>query len=93
MDAIEKIEKKLSYYENQNITENKILHEQLNEFLEKEKLYKDKDEILSLYNQVNKFKIITSNHNRKREFDSKFIKEENSQLKDEYNILKVNMIK
>ena len=86
MDAIEEIEKKLSDYENQYITENKILRDQLNEFMEKEKLYKD--EILSLYNQVNELKIITSNHNIKREFDSKIIKEENIQLKDEYNLIK-----
>ena len=86
MDAIEEIEKKLSDYENQYITENKILHEQLNEFIEKEKLYQE--EISSLYDQVSELKIVTSSHNKKREFDSKLIKEENNQLKDEYNLIK-----
>ena len=86
MEAIEEIEKKLTNYENQYISENKLLIQKVNEYIEKEKLYKE--EILSLYNQVSELKLISSNHNKKTEFDSKIIKEENLQLKDEYNIIK-----
>ena len=86
MDAIEEIEKKLSNYEDHYISENKLLNRKINEYIEKEKKYKE--QILSLYNQINELKIISSNHNKKAEFGSKLIKEENIQLKDEYNSIK-----
>ena len=86
MEAIEEIEKKLSNYENFYVSENKLLNQKLNEFIEKEKKYKD--QIISLLNQVNELKVISSKNNIKVELGSKFIKEENEQLKDEYNSLK-----
>ena len=86
MNAIEEIERKLSNYENQYISENKLLIEKVNEYMEKEQYYKE--QILSLFNQVNELKLISSNHNKKSEFDSKFIKEENIKLKEEYDSIK-----
>ena len=86
MDAIEEIEQKLLNYENQYVSENKLLVEKVNEFMEREQNYKD--QILSLFNQVNELKLITTNHNKKSELDAKLIKEENIQLKEEYNSIK-----
>ena len=86
MNAIEEIQQKLSNYENQYISENKLLIEKVNEFMEREQYYKD--QILSLFNQVNELKLITTNRNKKTEYDAKFLKEENIQLKEEYNSIK-----
>ena len=88
MDAIEEIEKKLSNYEEYYISENKLLTKKVNEFIEKERKYKE--EILSLYNQIEELKLISSNNNKKSKFDSKILKEENNQIKDEYNSVKNN---
>ena len=54
--------------------------------MEREQYYKD--QILSLFNQVNELKLITTNRNKKTEYDAKFLKEENIQLKEEYNSIK-----
>ena len=67
MDVIEEIEKKLSNYEDYYISENKLLAEKLNEYIEKEKKYKE--EILCLYNQIEELKLISSNNNKKNKFD------------------------
>ena len=42
MDAIEEIEKKLSNYENQYISENKLLLEKVNEYIEKKNFIRNK---------------------------------------------------
>ena len=86
MDAISEIEQKLADYENHYIFENKLLTDKLNEYIDKEKKYKE--QIISLYNKIDELNFISSNKNKKNEFDSKLIKEENIQIKDEYNLIK-----
>ena len=86
MDAISEIEQKLADYENHYIFENKLLTDKLNDYIDKEKKYKE--HIISLYNKIDELKFITSNKSKKNEFDSKLIKEENIQIKDEYNLIK-----
>ena len=86
MDAISEIEQKLADYENHYIFENKLLTDKLNEYIDKEKKYKE--HIISLYNKIDELKFINSNKSKKNEFDSKLIKEENIQIKDEYNLIK-----
>lgn len=86
MDAISEIEQKLADYENHYIFENKLLTDKLNDYIDKEKKYKE--HIISLYNKIDELKFINSNKSKKNEFDSKLIKEENIQIKDEYNLIK-----
>ena len=86
MDAISEIEQKLTDYENHYIFENKLLTDKLNDYIDKEKKYKE--HIISLYNKIDELKFINSNKSKKNEFDSKLIKEENIQIKDEYNLIK-----
>ena len=86
MDAISEIEQKLADYENHYIFENKLLTDKLNDYIDKEKKYKE--QIISLYNKIDELKFINSNKSKKNEFDSKLIKEENIQIKDEYNLIK-----
>ena len=86
MDAISEIEQKLTDYENHYILENKLLTDKLNDYIDKEKKYKE--QIISLYNKIDELKFISSHKNKKNEFDSKLIKEENIQIKDEYNLIK-----
>jgi len=87
MDAISEIEQKLADYENHYIFENKLLTDKLNDYIDKEKKYKE--QILSLYNKIDELNYISSNKSKKNEFDSKLIKEENIQIKDEYNSIKM----
>ena len=86
MDAISEIEQKLTDYENHYIFENKLLTDKLNDYIDREKKYKE--QIISLYNKIDELKFINSNKSKKNEFDSKLIKEENIQIKDEYNLIK-----
>ena len=87
MDAISEIEQKLTDYENHYIFENKLLTDKLNDYINKEKKYKE--QIISLYNKIDELNYISSNQNKKNEFDSKLLKEENIQIKDEYNSIKM----
>ena len=88
MEAIEEIEKKLTNYENQYISENQSLIEKINLYNEKEKQYKE--QIIELYNKIDEINIINENKMKKDELNYNLIKEENCQLKEDYIRLKNN---
>ena len=88
MEAIEEIEKKLTNYENQYISENKSLIEKINLYNEREKQYKE--QIIELYNKIDEINIINENKMKKDELNYNLIKEENCQLKEDYIRLKNN---
>ena len=88
MEAIEEIEKKLTNYENQYISENQSLIEKINLYNEREKQYKD--QIFELYNKIDEINIINENKMKKDELNYNLIKEENCQLKEDYIRLKNN---
>lgn len=88
MDAIKEIEKKLTNYENQYISENKSLIEKINLYNEREKQYKE--QIFELYNKIDEINIINENKMKKDELNYNLIKEENCQLKEDYIRLKNN---
>ena len=88
METIEEIEKKLTDYENQYISENQTLIEKLNLYAEREKQYKE--HIISLYNKLDELNIINNNECKKSELNYIMIKEENLRLKDNYMTLKNN---
>ena len=88
MEAIEEIEKKLTNYENQYISENKSLIEKINLYNEREKQYKK--QIIELYNKIDEINIINENKMKKDELNYNLIKEENCQLKEDYIRLKNN---
>ena len=88
MEAIEEIEKKLTNYENQYISENKSLIEKINLYNEREKQYKE--QIIELYNKIDEINIINENKMKKVELNYNLIKEENCQLKEDYIRLKNN---
>ena len=88
MEAIEEIEKKLTNYENQYISENQSLIEKINLYNEREKQYKE--QIIELYNKIDEINIINENKMKKDELNYNLIKEENCQLKEDYIRLKNN---
>ena len=88
MEAIEEIEKKLTNYENQYISENQSLIEKINLYNEREKQYKE--QIFELYNKIDEINIINENKMKKDELNYNLIKEENCQLKEDYIRLKNN---
>ena len=88
MEAIEEIEKKLTNYENQYISENQSLIEKINLYNEREKQYKE--QIFELYNKIDEINIINENKMKKDELNYYLIKEENCQLKEDYIRLKNN---
>ena len=88
MEAIEEIEKKLTNYENQYISENKSLIEKINLYTEREKQHKE--QIIELYNKIDEINIINENKMKKDELNYNLIKEENCQLKEDYIRLKNN---
>ena len=88
MEAIEEIEKKLTNYENQYISENQLLIEKINLYNEREKQYKE--QIIELYNKIDEINIINENKMKKDELNYNLIKEENCQLKEDYIRLKNN---
>ena len=88
MEAIEEIEKKLTNYENQYISENQSLIEKINLYNEREKQYKE--QIIELYNKIDEINIINENKMKKDELNYYLIKEENCQLKEDYIRLKNN---
>ena len=85
MKAISEIEKKLSEYEDQYISENKSMNEKIIEYIEKEKKYKE--EILSLYNKIDELKLLSIKDNNKIKLELIVLKEENCQLKQENNLI------
>ena len=88
METIDEIERRLSNYENHYILENQSLNEKLNLYAEKEKQYKE--QILELYNKLDELNIINENNSKKNELNYKILKEENIQIKNDYNTLKNN---
>ena len=88
INTIDEIERRLSNYENHYILENQSLNEKLNLYAEKEKQYKE--QILELYNKLDELNIINENNSKKNELNYKILKEENVQIKNDYNTLKNN---